>query len=296
MIAAARMTRERHMIAGAGVRLAQAHAARTLHRQRERAARRFPLHDLSLPLAHAPSPYSLALPADPDGLLDQLAAWQRGDSPPPVPPGDGAASDARRAVAQGLHLPYWALLWPSGMALAEALLAQRESMRGQRTLELGCGLGVTATAALQAGARLWAADCFGDALLFCRYNTLRNAGRMPSTLLLDWRTAAGRAQCAAAGPFALVLAADVLYEREDEAPLLDLIPRLLSPGGVLWLAHPGRRVAHSFVAAARERGWRERATDNERVWPYDTTPTRVTLHRFRLPAALSSGSERIERS
>jgi predicted nicotinamide N-methyase len=258
---------------------------------RRRAARHFPLHDLALPIPNALAPYTLALPADPDGPLDQLAAWQRqrqsvGLAPPSIAPRTGAAATAaRRAVAQGVHLPYWALLWPSGMALAEALLAEPEAACGRRALELGCGLGVTATAALQVGADLWAVDCFADALLFCRYNALRNAGRAPATLLLDWRSDAGRAACQAAGPFALVLGADVLYEREDEEPLLDLIPQMLLPNGRFWLAQPGRRVALSFVAAARARGWRDTPTAYERIWPYETKPTRVTVHRFRLPAS-----------
>ena len=39
---------------------------------------------------------------------------------------------------------------------------------------------------------------------------------------LDWRSAAGREACVAHGPFDVALAADVLYEQEDQAPLLDL--------------------------------------------------------------------------
>jgi predicted nicotinamide N-methyase len=262
--------------------------ARELRRLRERAGRLFPLHDLMLPIPGALEPFVVALPADPDGPLDQLAAWQarvgagamsHRESVPA-----GAPDDARRAVAEGVHLPYWALLWPSGMALAEALFAEPQIVRGRRVLELGCGLGVTATAALRAGARLWAADCFADALLFSRYNTLRNAGRAPSTLLVDWRSAAGREACIARGPFDIVLAADVLYEQEDQALLLDLVPRLLVPGGAFWLAEPGRRVSLAFVEAARMRGWQDEPTVYERIWPHDEKPTRVVVHRFHLPA------------
>jgi predicted nicotinamide N-methyase len=197
--------------------------------------------------------------------------------------GEGAARDAQRAVLSGAHMPYWALLWPSGMALAEALLASPEIVTQGRTLELGCGLGVTAVAALRAGATLWTADCFAEALAFCRYNTLRNTGRRPHPLLLDWRNVAGREACVAVGPFAHVLAADVLYEPEDVAPLLDLVPRLLAPGGAFWLAEPGRRVSLAFTRAAAEHGWRDEPTEVERVWPHETKPTRVNVHRYTLP-------------
>ncbi len=260
---------------------------RALVRMRERAARLFPLQEIAIPIPGAPQPYSIALPADPDGPLDQLADWQARVAASPVSsqaaPREGAAAAAQRAVAKGDHLPYWALLWPSGMALAEALLARSDRVRGRRTLELGCGLGVTAIAALHMGADLVAADCFADALLFCRYNALRNAGRAPATLLLDWRTAIGREACAARGRFDEALAADVLYEREDEQPLFELIPRVLAPDGVFWLAEPGRRVALAFVAAALARGWRDAPVVYERVWPTERQPERVTVHRFRLP-------------
>jgi len=264
-----------------------AYRQRMLVRLRQRATRLFPLHERMVPLAAAATPLTIALPADPDGPLDQLADWQAriATSPMSIHATErvGAAAEARHAVAHGDHLPYWALLWPSGMALAEALLAEPELVAGKRVLELGCGLGITATAALQAGADLVAADCFADALLFCRYNSLRNAGRMPATLLLDWRTAAGRAACVARGPFDAVLAADVLYEREDEEPLLDLIPRLLAPSGVFALAEPGRRVSLAFIAAARTRGWFDEPTAYERIWPSEDRPVRVTVHRFHLP-------------
>jgi hypothetical protein len=44
-----------------------------------------------------------------------------------------------------------------------------------------------------------------------------------------------------------VLGADLLYERRNVAPLLDLVPRLLDKGE-LWLADPGRAPAAEFLA------------------------------------------------
>jgi predicted nicotinamide N-methyase len=192
-----------------------------------------------------------------------------------------AAHEARATVASGAHLPYWALLWPSGLALAEALVANPAFVRNRRTLELGCGLGVTAAVALRCGARLDAVDCFAEALLFCQHNSLRVAHSMPRTLLLDWRTASGRAACIGRAPYGVVLAADVLYEEEDVMPLLELIPQLLGPGGECWLAEPGRRAALAFAQAAAERGWRDQAAIYERDWPPEGKFARVTVHQYR---------------
>ncbi|MEO7002309.1 MAG: methyltransferase [Ktedonobacterales bacterium] len=257
----------------------------TLVRLRRRLARRYALREAPIPIPGAPTPYVITLPADPDAPLDHLAHLTQptthrrrtGDQ-------EDAASAARRAVVSGAHLPYWALLWPSGMALAEALLAAPDAARGRRTLEVGCGLGVTATATLACGARLLVADLFSEALHFCRYNTLRNSGHAPRALAVNWRAATGQAALIAAGPFDLLLAADVLYEAEDEQPLLALVPQLLTPGGACWLAEPGRRVAQSFVAAALARGWHDAPTTYARHWPDEEHVSRVTVHRFTLPA------------
>ena len=255
-------------------------------RLRDRAAHLYALRDLALSIPGAARVYHIALPADPDAPLDRFAVQTVqavGDQDDPG--SSGAAAWARAAIAAGTHMPYWGLLWPSGLALAQALLARPHLLYGRRSLELGCGLGVTATAALDLGTRLWATDCFGEALLFTRYNALRNTARTPRTLLLDWRTEAGRAACVAAGPFDLVLAADVLYERENVAPLLDLAPRLLAPGAQFWLAEPGRRAAAAFVAAAHARGWHDDETLFEGLWPPDEDHVRVAVHRFAPPSS-----------
>ena len=272
---------------------------RRLTTLRRRAAARYPLRDVTLAIPGARRPYTIALPANPDDPLDHFAATT------PLDPAtattereDGrlAAREAARMVSAGVHMPYWATLWASGQALAEALLAEvgvlippapspPEGKGSQRrrvsAMELGCGLGVTATAALDLGVSLLAADCFTEALLYCRYNTLRNTGRACRTLPLDWRTPAGRAACVARGPFDLLLAADVLYEEEDILPLLNLAPTLLRPGGRFWLAEPGRRVSRLFVAAAETRGWRDTPTVYSRDWP-ELGAARVTVHRYQM--------------
>jgi predicted nicotinamide N-methyase len=182
-------------------------------------------------------------------------------------------------------MPYWATPWAGGLALAEVVLARRDALRGRRVLELGCGLGTTAAAAMEAGARLAVADCFPETLAYCRYNALRNAGRVPATLLADWRTDRGAAALRRAGPFDLVLAADVLYEPEDVVPLLALVPDLVGPRGAFWLAEPGRATSLRFVEAAGAAGWAAERVVLERTWPGNAGRARVTVHVYALGAA-----------
>src|SRR3954468_14239998 len=80
-------------------------------------------------------------------------------------------------------LPYWAELWPSSVALAKAIAVR--SLRGARTLELGCGLGLAGIAAALAGARVLATDWSTEALRFTQDNAERNDVAV-DTALVDW--------------------------------------------------------------------------------------------------------------
>ena len=182
------------------------------------------------------------------------------------------------------NLPYWAELWPSGIALADALVARPDLVRGRRALELGCGLGVTAIAALMAGADLTVTDYAPEALLLCRDNALANAGREPAALQINWRRPPDALFVAARDGFPVVLAADVLYESRDVQPLLALLDRLVLVDGSLLLAEPGRPVAGRFVEHAVARGWIEEAALGvwDGPWPDPRDAgTRVTVHRLR---------------
>src|SRR3954465_2682859 len=70
------------------------------------------------------------------------------------------------------YLPYWAELWPSGVALAREIGPR--ALRGARVVELGCGLGLPSLAAARAGGRVLATDWAGPALDLLRSNAARN--------------------------------------------------------------------------------------------------------------------------
>jgi predicted nicotinamide N-methyase len=139
-------------------------------------------------------------------------------------------------------LPYWAELWPSAVALARAVAARE--LRGARVVELGCGLALPSIAAAQRGARALATDWSPDGLAFARRNARLN-GVYVETLRCSW---AEPLRLLERAPFDLVLASDVLYERRDVRPLLDLLPRL---GPEVLLADPGRPALRAFLDGAR---------------------------------------------
>lgn len=187
--------------------------------------------------------YTITRPADFDALLD------------------AAAADPQQ------HLPYWAELWPSGIALAAALLAHGGSLTDVRALELGCGLGVTAIAALQRGVSLLATDYSPEALTLCALNAVQNAGRSPLTMRVNWREPDAAFLGAVGEGFPCVLAADVLYEGRDVEPLRNVVERCVGPGGDFWLAEPGRPPAARFLAAMSSSGWTGRTSAYTGPWP-----------------------------
>jgi len=145
------------------------------------------------------------------------------------------------AFGKNEFIPYWAELWPSGRALAEALAPD---IRG-RVLELGCGLGVPSLVAASRGAEVTAVDWSTDAIEVLRRNAVANGVRLRAEVV-DWGSPEWLVD---RGPWDLVLAADVLYERRHVAPLIDLLPRL---GSDVLLADPGRQALEDFLEGASD--------------------------------------------
>ena len=181
-------------------------------------------------------------------------------------PRDAEALIDEEAFAEGEFLPYWAELWSSAIALAHDVSLR--SLRGKRTLELGCGLGLPSIAAARAGGRVLATDWSPDAVLATAANAQRNDVTL-ETLVCSWSAPAAIVERA---PWQLVLASDVLYERRNGELLLELLPRLVDEGGLILIADPQRAAAEPFLAAARK-GWNVRTTGTPRS-------ARVLIHRL----------------
>lgn len=182
-------------------------------------------------------------------------------------PRDAEALLSEEAFEREEFLPYWAELWASGLALAHDL--SMRSLRGKRTLELGCGLGLPSIAAARAGGRVLATDWAPDALRATSENAARN-GVAVETLLCSWAEPAAIVERA---PWDLVLASDVLYERRNADQLVVLLPRLVDERGRVLVADPGRAPAGDFLERM-ESDWHVVTTASRRA-------PRVSIHRLR---------------
>lgn len=111
---------------------------------------------------------------------------------------------------------YWAFCWASGQVLADYIVNRTDLVRGKRVLDLGCGSGIVAIAAAAAGASsVIACDTDPMALDAARANADLNHAEL--TLCDDLSNVPG--------PIDLIIAADVLYDR-DNMSLLDTLPGL----------------------------------------------------------------------
>ena len=144
-------------------------------------------------------------PVDPDALLEE------------------ATEDA----------PYWAVVWPSAIALAEEL-GQRP-VEDMRMVELGCGLGLPSLAAAVLGARVLATDVAPEALKYVR-ESARRLGATVETLVVD--VTAPPAALLDRAPFDLVVAADLLYEGPLARAVTDLLALLCGRGSEVLVAYP----------------------------------------------------------
>lgn len=171
-------------------------------------------------------------------------------------PVDAEALIEEEAFAEDEFLPYWAERWPSGIALAEHVA--RLELRGTKGLELGCGLGLPSLVAARQGAEVVATDWSPDAIALLARNAARNGVRLDA-VTADWRDSGA---FASRGPFDLVLAADVLYEERNAAPILAVLAALGAPAAI---ADPGRRHAARFLELARADGWEIATVPDERI-------------------------------
>jgi predicted nicotinamide N-methyase len=183
-------------------------------------------------------------------------------------PPDAEALISEESFEHEEFLPYWAELWASAVALAHDVSIR--SLRGKRTLELGCGLGLPSIAAARAGGRVLATDWSADAVRATAANAERNDVKI-ETLRCAWAEADA---IVARAPWQLVLASDVLYERRNVTQLLALLPRLVDERGLVLLADPGRAHSEHFLLGAGEQGWIVRSTPSPRA-------RRVSIHRLR---------------
>lgn len=197
--------------------------------------------------------FDLLAPADPDEFLNQLEE----------------TSDAHLAD------PYWSAIWSAAPLLAQRVAGHSWPV-GTTALELGCGVGLAGLAALASGVTVTFTDYIAVAVALAVENARQNGFSAATGLVLDWRDPP------IMEPFPLVLASDVLYEKQLHADLLITLDQVLATDGQCWIGDPGRAAADDFANLARQRGYEvtiEQVDDSRQIAPRPANFQLLILHR-----------------
>jgi len=177
------------------------------------------------------------------------------------------------------RLPYWSELWPSSVILAEHV-AQTGICRRARVLDLGCGLGLTGIVAASNGGMVHMTDYEYDALVFTAHNIATNVPtdrrKDISLECFDWRSSA-----IPSGIFDIVMGSDILYERRNFVPLLQVLDASLKRDGLALFSDPDRSAGAEFLALAKRNGFRISSKTHTR----DSTPPRIMIHSLQRSAS-----------
>lgn len=174
-----------------------------------------------------------------------------------------APNDVLTSRAEG-ELPYWAVAWPAGLALARHL--SQQPLAGVDVLELGSGAAIAGLGASAAGATVVATDNQPAALRLAALNTRRNDLSL-RVVGADWRA------WPLSRSFPLVVGSEVTYEPAAYPSLLATLAETVAPGGEALLSDPGRLSTEQFLQEAFEAGWNWTRTElppegRQAVWLY----------------------------
>lgn len=126
---------------------------------------------------------------------------------------DGAAQAAGISSASW---PLFGMVWPSARMLADAM--QTYDVAGKRILEIGCGLALASLVIHRRQGDITASDCHPLTEAFLNENVRLNA--LPH---LKYQTGHWGRENLALGRFDLIIASDVLYERDQPETLSQFI-------------------------------------------------------------------------
>ena len=155
------------------------------------------------------------------------------------------------ALALGISSASWPLfgmVWPSARMLANAM--QTQDLGGRRILEVGCGLGLASLVIHRRLGNITASDCHPLTEAFLRANVQLNA--LPP---LKYQTGHWARANPGLGLFDLIIASDVLYERDQPDILARFIDLHAAPGADIIVLDPDRGNRNRFCSRMQTLGY-----------------------------------------
>ncbi|KAM0750066.1 hypothetical protein T439DRAFT_326035 [Meredithblackwellia eburnea MCA 4105] len=162
---------------------------------------------------------------------------------------------------------YSHFVWNAGIMLADRVACGEIDVRGKRVLELGAGVGLPGVVAVKRGARKVVLSDFEDdkmkqdlqhSVAEALEEDTAEVQSRASLCMHTWGTDTSKLK--RAGPYDLILMADVIWESSSHAALLKTLHSLLSssPQATVHFAcgyHTGRQVVRSFFENTKQQGF-----------------------------------------
>ena len=158
---------------------------------------------------------------------------------------DGVA--LRRGISEA-SWSFFGMLWPAGVALAEAMVDVDAGDR--RVLEVGCGLALAGIVAHGRDLDITVSDHHPLGERFLLRNLELNAMRPLPFLDISWAE-----PNPTLGRFDLVIGSDLLYERGHPDELATFLDAHTSPGADVMIVDPGRRRGGELSRRMAARGF-----------------------------------------
>ncbi len=168
---------------------------------------------------------------------------------------------------------FFGQLWPAGHVLANAV--KKIDIAEKRIIELGCGLGLPSLVLKHRNADITASDRHPLSQLFLEKNSLRNKIEPIPFINLCWEKPKLEF-----GKFDVIIASDVLYERQHATLLADLIYKIAEPSAKVMVTCPGRGHRNNLSKLLMEQGF---TVDQERLGfkPEDKPPFKGRLLTYK---------------
>jgi predicted nicotinamide N-methyase len=144
--------------------------------------------------------------------------------------------------------PMFGQIWPSERVLANLMAARPVTQA--RILELGCGLALASLVSSRRGANITATDWHPLTGVFLRENL-----RLNSMTCLPYVNAPWQRVNLSLGRFDLVIASDVLYERDDAGVLSHFIQRHARANAEVLIVDPNRGNRPAFNRRMHDLGF-----------------------------------------
>ncbi len=138
--------------------------------------------------------------------------------------------------------PYWACIWPSSIAMAMYIEANKEFFANKKVLELAAGLGLPSLTVASYASEVCCSDYLEDALSVVQRSINFNGLKNMHCRLIDWNNIPADINAD------VLLLSDINYEPAEFETLFRVLQKFTQQGTSIILTSPQRLMAKPFIS------------------------------------------------